>query len=98
MTYSALILAGGVMYAPYGSFFAFISDIIPKTVLDEVLALVNSSGALGGFVGTWIVGVLQARTGRSAAGFLLMSGSLLVAAMLVLLIPTVPVHKTTRTI
>jgi sugar phosphate permease len=98
MTYSALILAGGVMYAPYGSFFAFISDIIPKTVLDEVLALVNSSGALGGFVGTWIVGVLQARTGRSAAGFLLMSGSLLVAAMLVLLIPTVPVHETTRTI
>ncbi len=58
LAYSALILAGGAMYAPYGSFFAFISDIIPKTVLDEVLALVNSSGALGGFVGTWLVGVL----------------------------------------
>lgn len=96
MAYSALILAGGVMYAPYGSFFAFISDIIPKTVLDEVLALVNSSGALGGFVGTWIVGVLQARTGRSAAGFLFMSGSLLVAALLMLLIPIA--NKTTRNI
>ncbi len=94
--YSALILAGGVMYAPYGSFFAFIADIIPKTVLDEVLALVNSSGALGGFVGTWTVGVLQARTGRSAAGFLLMSGSLIVAALLMLFIP--PGHKTTRNI
>jgi nitrate/nitrite transporter NarK len=83
------------MYAPYGSFFALISDIIPKNVLDEVLALVNSSGALGGFVGVWLVGVLQARTGRSAGGFLLMSGSLIVAAVLMLYIPTV--HKTTTT-
>ncbi len=63
MAYVALILAGGAMYAPYGSFFAFISEIIPKNVLDEVLALMNSSGALGGFAGAWLVGLLQARTG-----------------------------------
>jgi sugar phosphate permease len=95
LAYSALVIAGGLMYAPYGSFFALISDIIPKTVLDEVLALVNSSGALGGFVGVWLVGALQARTGRSASGFLLMSGSLIVAAVLMLYIPSA--HKTTRT-
>jgi nitrate/nitrite transporter NarK len=94
IAYLALVIAGGLMYAPYGSFFALISDIIPRTVLDEVLALVNSSGALGGFVGVWLVGVLQARTGRSAPGFLLMSGSLIVAAVLMLYIPTA--HKTTR--
>jgi sugar phosphate permease len=88
IAYSALIIAGGAMYAPYGSFFALISDIIPKTVLDEVLALVNSSGALGGFVGAWLVGTLQARTGRSAAGFLLMSGSLIAAALFALAIPS----------
>ena len=95
LDYSALVIAGGLMYEPYGSFFALISDIIPKTVLDEVLALVNSSGALGGFVGVWLVGALQARTGRSASGFLLMSGSLIVAAVLMLYIPSA--HKTTRT-
>jgi sugar phosphate permease len=88
IAYSALIIAGGAMYAPYGSFFALISDIIPKTVLDEVLALVNSSGALGGFVGAWLVGTLQARTGRSAAGFLLMSGSLIAAALFTLALPS----------
>jgi sugar phosphate permease len=88
--YLSLILAGGAMYAPYGSFFALISEIIPKTVLDQVLALVNSSGALGGFVGAWLVGLLQARTGNSRAGFLVMSGSLLASGLLMIVIPAGP--------
>jgi sugar phosphate permease len=87
LAYGALIVAGGSMYAPYGSFFALIAETIPKTVLDEVLALVNSSGAIGGFAGAWLVGLLQARTGNSQAGFLLMSGSLIAAGLLMLLFP-----------
>jgi sugar phosphate permease len=86
--YAALIVAGGAMYAPYGSFFALIAELIPKTVLDEVLALVNSSGALGGFVGAWLVGVLQAKTGDARAGFLLMSGALIASGILMLLLPS----------
>jgi len=85
--YAALIVAGGSMYAPYGSFFAFIAEIIPKTVLDEVLALINSSGALGGFAGAWFVGLLQAQTGNSRAGFLLMSGSLIASGLFMLFVP-----------
>jgi sugar phosphate permease len=82
--YAALILAGGAMYAPYGSFFALIADSIPKNVLDEVLGLINSSGALGGFAGAWLVGLLQARTGNSRAGFLLMSVALVSSGLLML--------------
>jgi sugar phosphate permease len=88
--YAALILAGGAMYAPYGSFFALISEIMPRNVLDEVLALVNSSGALGGFAGAWLVGVLQARTGNARAGFLLMSAALAASGVLTLLLPSAP--------
>ena len=88
IAYAALIVAGGAMYAPYGSFFALIAELIPKTVLDEVLALVNSSGALGGFAGAWLVGVLQAKTGNARAGFLLMSGALIASGLLMLLIPS----------
>jgi sugar phosphate permease len=84
--YAALIVAGGAMYAPYGSFFALIAEVVPKTVLDEVLALINSSGALGGFAGAWLVGVLQARTGNARAGFLVMSGALITAGLLMLLV------------
>jgi nitrate/nitrite transporter NarK len=82
--YAALILAGGAMYAPYGSFFALVAESIPRNVLDEVLGLINSSGALGGFAGAWLVGVLQAQTGNSRAGFLLMSAALICSGLLML--------------
>jgi nitrate/nitrite transporter NarK len=78
------------MYAPYGPFFAIMPEILPRNVSGEVTALVNSSGALGGFAGTWLVGLLQARTGDSRSGFLLMSVSLVIAGIMVLCIRMAP--------
>lgn len=86
LAYLFLILAGGAMYAPYGPFFAIIPEMLPDNVAGEVMALINSFGALGGFVGAWLVGLLQAVTGNSQAGFLFMSASLLVAGALILMI------------
>ena len=71
------------MYAPYGPFFAIIPEILPRNVAGEVTALVNSCGALGGFVGTWFVGLLEAKTGNSRAGFLLMSVSLILSGVII---------------
>jgi sugar phosphate permease len=82
--YGFLIVAGSAMYAPYGPFFAIIPEILPRNVAGEVTALVNSCGALGGFAGTWLVGLLQAQTGNSRAGFLLMSVALVVSGVLLL--------------
>jgi sugar phosphate permease len=85
ISYGCLILAGGAMYAPYGPFFAIIPELVPRNVTAEVMAMVNSAGALGAFVGAWLVGELQARTGNSRAGFLLMSVSLIVSGLIMLL-------------
>jgi sugar phosphate permease len=82
--YGFLIVAGATMYAPYGPFFAIIPEILPRNVAGEVTALVNSFGALGGFAGTWFVGLLQASTGNSRAGFLLMSLSLALSGVMIL--------------
>ena len=79
LAYAFLILAGGAMYAPYGPFFAIIPEMLPRNVAGEVMALINSCGALGAFVGSWLVGLLQALTGNSQAGFLFMSASLMLA-------------------
>lgn len=79
LAYAFLILAGGAMYAPYGPFFSIIPEMLPGNVAGEVLALVNSCGALGGFVGAWFIGWLQALTGNSRAGFLAMSVALMLA-------------------
>jgi sugar phosphate permease len=85
-----LIVAGGCMYAPYGPFFAIFPERIPQSRVGEVMALVNSAGALGGFAGTYLVGLLQSVTGNSRAGYLLMSLSLVLSAVLTFLLPKQP--------
>ena len=82
-SYGCLILAGGCMYAPYGPFWAIIPEMLPSNVAGEVLALVNCCGALGAFAGSWIVGVLQALTHNSRAGFLLMSIALVLSGAII---------------
>jgi sugar phosphate permease len=82
--YGFLILAGSCMYAPYGPFFAIMPEMLSKNVAGEVTALINSCGALGGFVGIWFVGLLEAHTGDSRAGFLFMSISLVIAGVIIL--------------
>ncbi len=83
VAYGFLIVAGGAMYAPYGPFFSIIPEMLPGNVAGQVLALVNSCGALGGFVGAWLIGWLQALTGNSRAGFMTMSISLMLAGGLI---------------
>jgi sugar phosphate permease len=88
LSYSSLIIAGGCMYAPYGPFFAIMPEMLPRNVAGEVIALVNSFGALGGFAGTWLVGWLQALTGSARAGFLSMSVALIVSGVITLFLPS----------
>jgi sugar phosphate permease len=83
IAYAFLIVAGGAMYAPYGPFFSIIPEMLPANVAGEVMALVNSCGALGGFAGTWLVGLLQALTGNSRMGYCFMSVSLMIAGAII---------------
>ena len=87
LSYGALIVAGGTMYAPYGPFFAIVPEMLPRAVAGKVMALINTFGALGGFVGSWLVGWLQALTGNARAGFFAMSVSLFVSAIIILCLP-----------
>ncbi|HEX8810484.1 MAG TPA: MFS transporter, partial [Terracidiphilus sp.] len=81
-TYVFVVVAGAAMYAPYGPFFAIIPEMLPRNVAGEVMALVNTCGALGGFAGAYFVGMLQGYTGGPQAGFLLMSLSLIVSGII----------------
>ncbi|ASK63856.1 2-ketogluconate transporter [Virgibacillus phasianinus] len=82
LSYTLLVIAGGMMYAPYGPFFAIIPEILPQNVAGGAMALVNSFGALGSFVGAYIVGFLNDVTGSFGASYILMSISLLIAAVI----------------
>ena len=92
LSYLSLVVGGAAMYAPYGPFFAIMPEMLPRNVAGEVIALVNSFGALGGFVGTWLVGWLQAVTGSARLGFLTMSIMLVLSGLITLFLPE-PKHR-----
>lgn len=77
-----LVIAGAVMYAPYGPFFAVMTEILPRNVAGGAIALVNSFGALGSFAGAYVVGYLNGATSGFGTSYLFMSGSLLLSSIL----------------
>ncbi len=95
LSFVLLILAGGAMYAPYGPFFAIIPEILPRNVAGGAMALINSFGALGSFIGAYIVGYLNGTTGGFGASYLFMAGSLFLAAIITLVAVKKPVSSET---
>jgi sugar phosphate permease len=82
LSFTLLVIAGGAMYAPYGPFFAIITEILPRNVSGGAIALINSFGALGSFLGAYLVGYLNGATGSFDASYIFMSGSLFFSAIL----------------
>ena len=79
-----LVVAGGAMYAPYGPFFAWFPETLPRNVAGGAIALINSCGALGSFVGSYAVGWLNAATGGPSVSYLVMACALLLSGVLTL--------------
>jgi sugar phosphate permease len=85
LSFLLLVIAGGAMYAPYGPFFAVITEVLPRNVSAGAIALINSFGALGSFVGAYIVGYLNGTTGGFGASYIFMAGSLFFSAILTII-------------
>jgi sugar phosphate permease len=82
LSFTLLVVAGMMMYAPYGPFFAIITEILPANVTAGAIALINSFGALGSFAGSYLVGYLNGKTGSFGASYIFMAGSLLLSAII----------------
>lgn len=82
VNFVCLIVACGAMYAPYGPFFASIPELVPASFAGEITAYINNSGALGGFFGTWLIGVANAHASIDPGGFLLMTAALLLSGLI----------------
>lgn len=85
LSFVLLVIAGGAMYAPYGPFFAAITETLPKNVTAGAIALINSFGALGSFAGAYLVGYLNGSTGSFSASYVFMAGSLLLSAFITMI-------------
>ncbi len=75
-----LIVAAACMYAPYGPYFAYIPELLPAADAAPAIGMINAFGALGGFIGTYIVGALGG--GTSAVPFVFLAACLFAAALL----------------
>lgn len=84
VSYGLLVVSAAAMYAPYGPFFAWITELLPRNVAGGATALINSCGALGSFIGTYVVGYLNGATGGNGASYLFMAACLLIATGLTL--------------
>jgi sugar phosphate permease len=97
-----LIIAGAVMYAPYGPYFAYVPEFLPVNVAGPAMGLINALGAVGGFAGAYVVGALGGGA-KSGGVFVFMAACLLAAAVLMLFVKkpsqpaadTVPVREPT---
>jgi sugar phosphate permease len=87
LSFVLLVIAGAMMYAPYGPFFAYLADTLPANVAGGAIALINSMGALGSFFGAWAVGWLNGNTHSSSASYLLMAAALLASAVITMFLP-----------
>ncbi|HGM5490050.1 TPA: MFS transporter [Serratia fonticola] len=82
LSYVLLVIAGGAMYTPYGPFFAAIPELLPRNVMAGAMAFIVSFGALGSFVGAWIVGYLNGIFHGPQASYVFMGSSLVIAVIL----------------
>lgn len=87
---AALAVAFAGLKAALGPFWALGTSFLSGTAAAGGIALINSVGNLGGFVGPTLVGVVQDRTGSSVIALLCMGGALLAMGALALSIPVAP--------
>src|SRR5690606_5992123 len=90
LSFTLLVIAGGAMYAPYGPFFAVITEILPRNVSGGAIGLINSMGALGSFGGAYVVGFLNGYTGGFGASYILMAVALLASAIITIIVVKKP--------
>ncbi|KLU60619.1 putative tartrate transporter [Peptococcaceae bacterium CEB3] len=81
-----LSLATIGIYSFFGSFWSLPSLFLTEASAAVGIAIVNSVGNLGGFVGPYAIEALKDATGTVASGLYFLAGSLLVAGILALII------------
>jgi len=77
---------GAGIFSLYGPFWALPNEFLSGSSAAAGIALINSIGNLGGFIGPLSMGAINRRTGSFRGGFLLASISLVVSATLILML------------
>jgi MFS transporter, ACS family, tartrate transporter len=77
------LVASGV-YSIYGPYWSLPNEFLTGFSAAAGIALINSFGNLGGFVGSYAIGAINKRTGSFRGGLVLAGVSLFISAILIL--------------
>ena len=80
----ALSRAVVAIYACYGPFFSLPSMFLSGSAAAVGIAFVNTIANLGAFVGPYLIGVLNERTGNYALSMAVLSGGLVMTSLIIL--------------
>lgn len=72
------------VYGSFGPFWAIPSSFLTATAAAGAIAMINSVGNLGGFVGPYVMGFIRDATGSFAGGIMFLAVCLLTAAVLLM--------------
>jgi sugar phosphate permease len=86
------VIAAGI-YSFLGPFWSLPSEFLSGLSAAAGIALINSIGNLGGFVGPSVIGVLTKRSGGMYLGLRFVGFSLLLSAVLLLLLPKTKLQR-----
>jgi predicted MFS family arabinose efflux permease len=84
---ATLSLAAFGVYSALGPFWALPATLLRGPAAAGGIAVINSFGNLGGFVGPFVVGLVRDRTGSFAGGLAVLAAGLVVGAALTLGLP-----------
>jgi ACS family tartrate transporter-like MFS transporter len=90
-----ITIASVGVHATFGPFWALKTSLLAPGVAAVGIALINSIGNLGGFLGPSITGFLKQQTGSLSWGLILYGGTSLSAAVMALFLKR-PAEVTTR--
>jgi len=83
------------VYSSFGPFWAIPSSFLTASAAAGAIALINSVGNLGGFVGPFLMGYIRDMTGSFTGGILFLVACLLVAAILLMMLRKTGQESTT---
>ncbi|MFZ3200060.1 MAG: MFS transporter [Candidatus Acidiferrales bacterium] len=89
----AISLATVCIYSMLGPFWAISTSLLTGAAAAPGIAVVNSLGNLGGFVGPSVIGVLKKATGSFTGGLLFVGAALAISGFLVLLVRMKPAKR-----
>ncbi|KYG30355.1 MFS transporter [Priestia endophytica] len=86
LSFISLIVCMGFLLGYLGIFWVIPNKIIPDKLLGASLGIINIAGALGGFLGPFLVGYITSLTGSAISGMFLLVAALFIATFLILLV------------